>query len=159
MILLGIFVINSKSSFCDLRLPGVLQRLGATYFITACIENFMDKRTEQNTLSNGLQTNIFADFTGQQFKWITIGLIQTLWFLLTFVPQLKNCPRGYIGPGGLSDHSVNYNCTAGTSKWLDLKLFSEKHVYPRNPVKHAYFEPDAKVFVDPEGVLGTLNCI
>jgi heparan-alpha-glucosaminide N-acetyltransferase len=162
MIGLGIFVINAKpgAGFGDLRLPGVLQRLGATYFITACIEHFLDERTEpQNSLSNGLQTNIFADFTGQQFKWITIGLIQITWFLVTFLPKLENCPRGYIGPGGLTDHSQFYNCTAGTSKWLDLKIFSEKHVYPRNPVKHAYFEPESTVFVDPEGVLGTLNCI
>lgn len=156
------FFLSAKSSFIYLRLPGVLQRLGATYFVTACIDHFLGKRTEpQNSLSNGLhvQTNIFADFTGQKFKWITIGLIQTTWFLLTFIPKLENCPRGYIGPGGLSDHSKFYNCTAGISKWLDLTLFSENHVYPRNPVKHAYFEPEAKVFVDPEGFLGTLNCI
>ena len=37
--------------------------------------------------------------------------------------------RGYIGPGGLSDHGNYENCTGGAAGFIDRWFFGENHIY------------------------------
>jgi len=46
-------------------------------------------------------------------QWLCIILITVTWILVTFIPKLSNCPRGYIGPGGKHYHGRYQNCTGG----------------------------------------------
>jgi heparan-alpha-glucosaminide N-acetyltransferase len=33
--------------------------------------------------------------------------------MITFIPKLEGCPRGYIGPGGKHEYGRYQNCTGG----------------------------------------------
>ena len=37
--------------------------------------------------------------------------------------------RGYLGPGGLSEDAVYYNCTGGAAGAIDRWLFTDNHIY------------------------------
>lgn len=54
--------------------------------------------------------NTFFQFWPQ---WLCIMMITLTWTLITFVPKLDNCPRGYVGPGGKHLHGLYQNCTGG----------------------------------------------
>jgi heparan-alpha-glucosaminide N-acetyltransferase len=47
-------------------------------------------------------------------QWLCILLIIIAWLLITFVLNVPNCPKGYLGPGGKHEHGKYQNCTGGT---------------------------------------------
>jgi heparan-alpha-glucosaminide N-acetyltransferase len=46
-------------------------------------------------------------------QWLCVLCITLAWILITFVPKLSNCPRGYVGPGGKHEYGKYQNCTGG----------------------------------------------
>ena len=46
-------------------------------------------------------------------QWLCVLLITAAWILITFLPKLDDCPRGYVGPGGRHEHGQYENCTGG----------------------------------------------
>lgn len=59
-----------------------------------------------------------------------------------------DCPVGYLGPGGLHDHSKYFNCTGGIARYIDQSVFGENHMY-KKPSCHSVYQ--TKVPYDPEG--------
>jgi heparan-alpha-glucosaminide N-acetyltransferase len=59
-------------------------------------------------------------------QWLCILLVTLAWILITFVPKLSNCPRGYIGPGGKHYHGQYQNCTGG--KICIIRIERKKYI-------------------------------
>ncbi|XP_077303018.1 heparan-alpha-glucosaminide N-acetyltransferase-like [Arctopsyche grandis] len=151
LIFLGI-VLSSKGRIIEeLRLPGVLQRLGLAYFIVGTLECFTI-----NASNNYLPgTAIFRDLRSTWWQWSVTLLLVGAHIALSLCLPVPGCPRGYLGPGGLHDNSTAKNCTGGAAAYIDTLVFGEDHLYKGGSFRSLY---KATAAFDPEGLLGTLSC-
>jgi heparan-alpha-glucosaminide N-acetyltransferase len=137
LVILGLILQGGSAKPKDIRILGVLQRLALCYFLTAVLVLIFDDAEDELNSSpwpigkNKLTfLNIYFIYLGDdvnqpirdelsntvfQFwpQWLCILFITVAWTLITFVPKLSNCPRGYVGPGGRHDHGRHQNCTGG----------------------------------------------
>lgn len=81
-------------------------------------------------------------------QWVLIVFIVTIHTCITFFLPVSNCSTGYLGAGGLWDHSSQYNCTGGAAGYLDRLIFTNYHIYPRPTCQKLY---KCNVPYDPEG--------
>uniref|UniRef100_A0A803V161 Heparan-alpha-glucosaminide N-acetyltransferase n=1 Tax=Ficedula albicollis TaxID=59894 RepID=A0A803V161_FICAL len=158
LILLGIIVVNPNYclgplSWDNLRIPGVLQRLGFTYLVVAALE-LLFTRPDSGTWEG--QFPALQDILPYWPQWIFILVLEAIWLCLTFLLPVPDCPRGYLGPGGIGDFGKYPNCTGGAAGYIDRLLLGEKHMYqhPSSGVTYQSTMP-----YDPEGILGTINSI
>ncbi|NWH97822.1 HGNAT acetyltransferase, partial [Tichodroma muraria] len=158
LILLGIIVVNPNYclgplSWDNLRIPGVLQRLGFTYLVVAALE-LLFTRADSGTWEGRFPA--LQDILPYWPQWIFILVLETIWLCLTFLLPVPDCPRGYLGPGGIGDFGKYPNCTGGAAGYIDRLLLGEKHMYqhPSSGVTYQSTMP-----YDPEGILGTINSI
>lgn len=102
----------------------------------------------------------FSDIFPFLFEYLVVFILILIWFLLTFLLPVPGCPKGYLGPGGLTG---NPHCTGGAAGYIDRVIFGLRHIYhhptcsdsgpgdiPQNYGCEAY---------DPEGLLGNLTSI
>ncbi|KFR10450.1 Heparan-alpha-glucosaminide N-acetyltransferase, partial [Opisthocomus hoazin] len=160
LILLGIIVVNPNYclgplSWDNLRIPGVLQRLGFTYLVVAALELLF---TRAGVESGILETPCPAlqDILPYWPQWIFILMLEVIWLCLTFLLPVPGCPRGYLGPGGIGDFGNYPNCTGGAAGYIDRLLLGEKHIY-QHPSSSVIYQTTMPY--DPEGILGTINTI
>ncbi|NWH72255.1 HGNAT acetyltransferase, partial [Piaya cayana] len=160
LILLGIIVVNPNYclgplSWDNLRIPGVLQRLGFTYLVVAALEVLF---TRDGADSGTLETSCPAlkDILPYWPQWIFILMLEVIWLCLTFLLPVPGCPRGYLGPGGIGDFGNYPNCTGGAAGYIDRLLLGEKHIY-QHPSSSVIYQTTMPY--DPEGILGTINTI
>lgn len=73
--------------------------------------------------------------------------------LLTFVVPVPGCPTGYLGPGGLSDHSKHEECVGGAHKRVDTVILGKHHLFNSPTCDEVY---KCGVY-DPEGLVGSLT--
>ncbi|XP_061211223.1 heparan-alpha-glucosaminide N-acetyltransferase isoform X2 [Neopsephotus bourkii] len=160
LILLGIIVVNPNYclgplSWDNLRIPGVLQRLGFTYLVVAALELLFTRAGAESgtleTLCPALQ-----DILPYWPQWIFILMLEAIWLCLTFLLPVPGCPRGYLGPGGIGDFGNYPNCTGGAAGYVDRLLLGEKHIY-QHPSSSVIYQTTMPY--DPEGILGTINTI
>ncbi|XP_026080696.1 heparan-alpha-glucosaminide N-acetyltransferase [Carassius auratus] len=145
--------ITALVSLSWLRIPGVLQRLGFTYFVLALMQTFSPHR--EIPLREHNWWNPIQDLVLYWPEWIFIVLLETMWLCLTFLLPVPNCPTGYLGAGGIGDDGLHPNCTGGAAAYIDRWLFGDNIFwYPTCKVLYRTTEP-----FDPEGVLGTINSI
>lgn len=93
--------------------------------------------------------------------WILASAMLIIHFSLTFGWQFDpNCPRGYIGPGGLYDNVTHVHCVGGAANKLDRLIFTRKHLYGAFTGRELY-DPQEKMDLahDPEGLLGVTTSI
>ncbi|NXO73317.1 HGNAT acetyltransferase, partial [Phainopepla nitens] len=158
LILLGIIVVNPNYclgplSWDNLRIPGVLQRLGFTYLVVAALE-LLFTRADSGTWEGRFPA--LQDILPYWPQWIFILLLETVWLCLTFLLPVPDCPRGYLGPGGIGDFGKYPNCTGGAAGYIDRLLLGEKHMY-QHPSSGVIYQ--STMPYDPEGILGTINSI
>uniref|UniRef100_A0A3B3WJE5 Uncharacterized protein n=1 Tax=Poecilia mexicana TaxID=48701 RepID=A0A3B3WJE5_9TELE len=122
-------------SWSWLRIPGVLQRLGFTYFVLSLL-------AAQDVL-------LFWP------QWLIIILLETLWLCVTFLLPVPGCPAGYLGAGGIGDDGLYPNCTGGAAGHIDRWMFGD-NMYRYPTCKEMYL---TALPFDPEGILGTINSI
>ncbi|XP_067278614.1 heparan-alpha-glucosaminide N-acetyltransferase isoform X3 [Pseudorasbora parva] len=140
-------------SWSWLRIPGVLQRLGFTYFVLALMQTFSPHR--EIPLREHNWWNPIQDVVLYWPEWLIIVFLETIWLCLTFLLPVPNCPTGYLGAGGIGDDGLYPNCTGGAAAYIDRWLFGDNIFwYPTWKVLYQTTEP-----FDPEGVLGTINSI
>ncbi|XP_029525716.1 heparan-alpha-glucosaminide N-acetyltransferase isoform X4 [Oncorhynchus nerka] len=143
----------SEVSWSWLRIPGVLQRLGFTYFILSLMQTFCGMR--EIPLSRGRWWDPVQDVVLYWPEWIFIILLETLWLCLTFLLPVPNCPTGYLGAGGIGDNGLYPNCTGGAAGYIDKWLLGDNiYHWPTCKAMYRTTQP-----FDPEGVLGTINSI
>ncbi|XP_067413049.1 heparan-alpha-glucosaminide N-acetyltransferase isoform X2 [Emydura macquarii macquarii] len=160
LFLMGIIIINPNYclgplSWSNLRIPGVLQRLGFTYLVVAVLELLFAKAVAEN---NTLETPYSAlwDILLCWPQWVFVLMLEATWLCLTFLLNVPGCPKGYLGPGGIGDFGKYPNCTGGAAGYIDHLLLGEKHIY-QHPSANVLYQ--TSVAYDPEGILGTINSI
>uniref|UniRef100_A0A674ITN4 Heparan-alpha-glucosaminide N-acetyltransferase n=1 Tax=Terrapene triunguis TaxID=2587831 RepID=A0A674ITN4_9SAUR len=160
LFLIGIVIVNPNYclgplSWGNLRIPGVLQRLGFTYLVVAVLELLFAKAVAEN---DTLETPYFAlrDILLYWPQWVFILTLEATWLGLTFLLIVPGCPKGYLGPGGIGDFGKYPNCTGGAAGYIDHLLLGEKHIY-QHPSSNVLYQ--TTVAYDPEGILGTINSI
>ncbi|CAL8118108.1 unnamed protein product [Orchesella dallaii] len=159
LIAIGI-MLNSKDEaieFRTLRLPGVLQRFGICYFVTAtCVLICADKNCENNKKPNNKYLALFQDILIIWKGWLIVLALVLLHTCLTFFLKVPGCPTGYLGPGGLHNgNAYPGECVGGAAGYIDKKILTLNHIYQWPTAKGTY-RSDA---YDPEGLLGTLTSI
>uniref|UniRef100_A0A3P9BZA4 Si:dkey-192p21.6 n=1 Tax=Maylandia zebra TaxID=106582 RepID=A0A3P9BZA4_9CICH len=138
-------------SWSWLRIPGVLQRLGFTYFVLSLLS------VQWKSLLNSSTSSIHSlrDILLYWPQWLIIILLETLWLCLTFLMPVPNCPTGYLGAGGIGDNGLYPNCTGGAAGYIDRWMFGDNmYRYPTCKEMYRTTQP-----FDPEGVLSTINSI
>ncbi|XP_038599291.1 heparan-alpha-glucosaminide N-acetyltransferase-like [Tachyglossus aculeatus] len=190
LMIIGVFFLNygpldGPLSWSWARIPGVLQRLGFTYFTVALMQTFFSVKDIQDVQPNcpkgqyqplplsdffaffvpplrGLPTAVgrwwapLKDILLYWPEWLIIAGLESLWLSLTFLLPVPGCPRGYLGPGGIGDDGKYPNCTGGAAAYIDKWLLGENHIYHYPTCKELYKTTEP---FDPEGVLGTLNSV
>ncbi|XP_039995830.1 heparan-alpha-glucosaminide N-acetyltransferase isoform X2 [Xiphias gladius] len=140
-------------SWSWLRIPGVLQRLGFTYFVLSLLQTFWGHK--EIPLRSYPWWNPIPDMVLYWPQWLIIILLETLWLCITFLMPVPNCPTGYLGAGGISDNGLYPNCTGGAAGYIDRLMFGD-NMYRYPTCKEMYHTTQP---FDPEGVLGTINSI
>ncbi|XP_078348183.1 heparan-alpha-glucosaminide N-acetyltransferase-like isoform X1 [Oculina patagonica] len=148
---LGLFVSN-YADLAHYRIPGVLQRFAACYFIIAMLQLVINPGMD-SVLPVGAWWNPIRDIVALWGQWLVMLGVLAIYVIVTFALKMPGCPRGYIGPGGIADPD-SYNCTGGTAGYIDRHFFGSHHIYQNPTCKKTY---NTKVPYDPEGALGTLT--
>lgn len=141
---------NSNDVFTA-RIPGVLQRLAMAHFVVASVEIIFMSRQPLFQYRSWWAAGKLLDAWKQNFIMISLTVS---YLLLTFMLYVPDCPRGYLGPGGLHMHSNFTNCTGGAAGYIDRFIFGEKHIY-QHPTSETVYQSTQPF--DPEGLLGTLS--
>ncbi|XP_076394063.1 heparan-alpha-glucosaminide N-acetyltransferase isoform X2 [Megachile rotundata] len=130
----------------SIRIFGVLQRFGVTYFIVAVIYLFLiSKRPTKSPMLRDVQ-----DFLLLLPQWTVMLAIVAAHCIITFCLPVPGCPTGYLGPGGLHDDAKYFDCVGGAAGYIDKVVLKEQHLHHSMTVyKSAPF--------DPEGILGCLT--
>ncbi|KAM9344539.1 heparan-alpha-glucosaminide N-acetyltransferase [Symphorus nematophorus] len=140
-------------SWSWLRIPGVLQRLGFTYFALSLLQTFWGQK--EIPVRAHHWWNPVQDVVLYWPQWLVIILLETLWLCITFLMPVPNCPTGYLGAGGIGDDGLHPNCTGGAAGYIDRWMFGDNmYRYPTCKEIYQTTQP-----FDPEGVLGTINSI
>ncbi|XP_047206950.1 heparan-alpha-glucosaminide N-acetyltransferase [Girardinichthys multiradiatus] len=140
-------------SWSWLRIPGVLQRLGFTYFVVSLLQTFWGQSPIPERAHQW--RNAAQDIFSYWPQWVIIMLLETLWLCITFLMPVPNCPTGYLGAGGIGDDGLHPNCTGGAAAYIDRWIFGDNMFrYPTCKEMYRTGQP-----FDPEGILGTINSI
>ncbi|XP_072261386.1 heparan-alpha-glucosaminide N-acetyltransferase [Pyxicephalus adspersus] len=160
LFLIGLFVINENYcrgplSWSEIRIMGVLQRLGLTYLVVSTLELLFIKQLS-DTPPQTRACFLLQDVVKFWPQWLIILALEAAWLCLTFLLPVPGCPTGYLGPGGIGDFGQYSNCTGGAAGYIDRLVFGEDHIY-QHPSSNVIYK--TTVPYDPEGLLGTLNSI
>ncbi|XP_074532015.1 heparan-alpha-glucosaminide N-acetyltransferase isoform X1 [Halichoeres trimaculatus] len=158
LLLLGFCFLNYSPrdgalSLSWLRVPGVLQRLGFTYFVLSLLQTFWGQKEIPQRESHWWSP--VQDVLLYWQQWLIIILLETLWLCLTLLMPVPGCPTGYLGAGGIGDNGLYPNCTGGAAGYIDRWMFGD-NMYRYPTCKELYLTTQP---FDPEGVLGTINSI
>ncbi|XP_061447027.1 heparan-alpha-glucosaminide N-acetyltransferase [Rhineura floridana] len=160
LFLIGVIVVNPNYclgplSWDNLRIPGVLQRLGCTYLVVAILELLFAKPVPGNSTLEAPYSAL-QDILPYWPQWLFMMALEAVSLCLTFLLNVPGCPTGYLGPGGIGDLGKHSNCTGGAATYIDHLLLGEKHIYQHPSSNVLYL---TTVAYDPEGILGTINSI
>ena len=90
--------------------------------------------------------------TAYYYEWIIQAAVLLIYLSIVFGAKIAGCPRGYNGPGGISDHTENGFCTGGIHRYIDMKFFTWQLIYHHPTCLDLY---QCQVY-DPEGLLGSM---
>ncbi|KAM8933299.1 heparan-alpha-glucosaminide N-acetyltransferase isoform 2-T2 [Lycaon pictus] len=130
---IGVVIVNPNYclgplSWDKVRIPGVLQRLGVTYFVVAVLELIFAKPVPESCASERRCFSL-RDIILSWPQWLFILLLESIWLGLTFFLPVPGCPTGYLGPGGIGDLGKYPNCTGGAAGYIDRLLLGDDHIY------------------------------
>ncbi|XP_077310059.1 heparan-alpha-glucosaminide N-acetyltransferase-like [Lithobates pipiens] len=157
---IGVFFINygpadGPLSWRWARIPGVLQRLGFTYFVVAFMFACFSKQNLDIVESHQWSAAV-RDIVTYWPEWIIMIALETVSLCLTFLLPVPGCPTGYLGPGGIGSYGQYPNCTGGAAGYIDKWLLGANHIYRYPSCMDLYKTTEP---FDPEGVLGTINSV
>ncbi|XP_072280582.1 heparan-alpha-glucosaminide N-acetyltransferase-like isoform X2 [Pyxicephalus adspersus] len=160
LMVIGVFFINygpadGPLSWRWARIPGVLQRLGFTYFVVAVMYACFGKQNLETVQSHQWSAAV-RDIVAYWPEWIIMIALETVSLCLTFLLPVPGCPTGYLGPGGMGNYGQYPNCTGGAAEYIDKWLLGRNHIYQYPSCMELYKTTEP---FDPEGVLGTINSV
>ncbi|CAH1793906.1 unnamed protein product [Owenia fusiformis] len=145
---------DGSQDMTTIRIPGVLQRLAFSYFGVAILECFFAQASDPHEYIWWAPVRDVLDYWAE---WLIMIAVLAVQLCLTFLLPLEgDCPKGYLGPGGLHENSSYVNCTGGAASLIDRWFFGANHIYQHPTCKEVYH---THVAHDPEGILGTLTSI
>jgi heparan-alpha-glucosaminide N-acetyltransferase len=118
---LGVFLNSGggRQDLRQLRVPGVLQRFALTYLVVAVCETAFMRR-ESPTNSEATWWWPLRDIVLNLWQWLIMLSLVAAHTCITFLLPVHNCPKGYVGPGGLHDGGSFQNCTGGAARAIDV---------------------------------------
>ncbi|GFY54741.1 heparan-alpha-glucosaminide N-acetyltransferase [Trichonephila inaurata madagascariensis] len=135
----------------ELRILGVLQRFGVSYFVVATVHLFYASADDTSQ-----SYSAFRDIISYGGEWLIMLSFLTTHILLMYLVHPPDCPTGYFGPGGLHDQGAYFNCTGGAAGYIDRIILGPSHLY-QNPGSKAIYH--STLPYDPEGILGYFTSI
>ena len=152
----------------EARIFGVLQRVAFIYFLTGIISMFALPRYSPRQVS---QQNahkkrfLFTRIVQRAYfllrdvlpfwpEWIAVLALLGVQLGFEFGVNVPDCPRGYLGPGGLHWNASFVNCTGGAHRWIDVYVLGESHLNTDPTTVDVY---KTEVNFDQEGLLGTCS--
>lgn len=136
---------------------GVLQRFGVAYFVVASLQVFLHKQVAIDSEEHQRSwRTAFLDITSLSTQWTIMIVITIIHLLIIFFLPVKNCPYGYLGPGGIHEMGRYNNCVGGATGYIDRLILGEHHMYQWSRAGRVY---DATLPFDPEGPFGCLLTI
>ncbi|EQB78720.1 heparan-alpha-glucosaminide N-acetyltransferase [Camelus ferus] len=176
-------------SWEEARIPGVLQRLGVTYFVVAVLELLFFKPVPESCASERSCFSLL-DVVSSWPQWLVIMALEGIWLALTFFLPVPGCPtvsvsgsptppwRGLWSQESLRWESVVVVRGAVRPGYLGPGGIGDLGKYPNCTGgaagyidrlllgdHHIYQHPSSAVLYhtdvayDPEGILGTINSI
>ncbi|CAG5122863.1 unnamed protein product [Candidula unifasciata] len=135
------------------RVMGVLQRLALTYLVSALIHYCCTRRSDSH---QDTKWAMVRDLVLYVPEWSVNLLLLAVHSSLVYALPVPGCPRGYVGPGGISEGGLYANCTGGATGYIDAVVLGYQHLYghPTSEVVYQTVQP-----FDPEGLLATLNSV
>ncbi len=77
-------------------------------------------------------------FWAYRFEWVFQIMIVALYLGIVFGVAAPGCKRGYVGAGGISEHTEHRFCTGGIHRYLDMKAFGYWFIYHHPTCKELY---------------------
>jgi len=152
---LNLYVNNGINVTINWRYPGVLFYHSISGIITSLTVIVVRKQTRLRLSSiNDRSSSLVTFLSCYLYEYMIQGSLLIITLFLSLGIKLENCPRGYQGPGGLSDNGLYHHCTGGTHRWIDIMIFGENHIYDNPTFKEMY---QSYHHFDPEGFLGSLS--
>ena len=74
-------------------------------------------------------------------QWLVMILIAAIWITLTYALSVPNCPTGYLGPGGISNFSNQFDCIGGSATYIDKLILGKNHMYKWTVARQVFY-PD-----------------
>jgi len=88
-----------------------------------------------------------------RYEWLLQVIILVIYLVVALGGQAPGCPRGYNGPGGISQQGKFEGCTGGIHKYIDDLILGYNHQY-HEPTCISLYQCSP---YDPEGLLGSLT--
>ena len=117
---------------------------------TRDLEIYSNWKTHPSDVSCKMPSKIMLSYS---YEWIIQGSILLVYLSVSLGAKVEGCPRGYLGPGGISEGGKYFNCTGGIHRWLDVHVFGYNQIYHHPTCKELY----NCIAYDPEGLLGSLS--
>jgi len=117
---------------------------------TRDLEIYSNWKTHPSDASCKMPSKIMLSYS---YEWIIQGSILLVYLSVALGAKVEGCPRGYLGPGGISEGGKYFNCTGGIHRWLDIHVFGYNQIYHHPTCKELY----NCIAYDPEGLLGSLS--
>ncbi|XP_076315748.1 heparan-alpha-glucosaminide N-acetyltransferase-like [Tachypleus tridentatus] len=147
----GLYLVDNNLQ--KIRIPGVLQRFGVSYFVLASVHMLFAK---PNDIHQKTKLASVRDILPYWLEWLIMLCILLTHILLTFLLEVPGCPKGYLGPGGIHNGSDYFNCTGRAAGYFDRIILGEAHIYQHPIIKVIYL---SELPYDLEGILGFLTSI
>ncbi|KAK8826285.1 hypothetical protein WA538_001425, partial [Blastocystis sp. DL] len=152
------WLVNCSKNFATLRILGVL----AYFSVSGLVNSLILLYTPVYHFKLGFLSRWNARVNYKNDPLVHAPFDPILPFLCTFTHWLvamfvaaPGCPRGYTGPGGISDFGRYEGCTGGIYRYIDVKVFGEEHIYHGSAVTYVYHGNNFEC----EGLMGLLNAI
>ncbi|GIX66706.1 heparan-alpha-glucosaminide N-acetyltransferase [Caerostris extrusa] len=143
--------LNLNVDLHNLRISGVLQRFGVSYFVVATVHLFYASASDSDSSSSP-----FRDIISYGGEWLVMLTFLSSHMILMYLVHSPDCPKGYFGPGGLHDQGAYFNCTGGAAGYIDRIILGPSHLYQHPGSKAIYHNT---LPYDPEGILGYFTSI
>ncbi len=88
-----------------------------------------DDESYENMMKDKWVYRWFGDIVPFWTHWLVALSLLLPYFLITFELDVPGCGKGYLGPGGIGDYGLHFNCTGGAAGYIDKKIFGESHIY------------------------------
>uniref|UniRef100_A0A1B0BY02 Heparan-alpha-glucosaminide N-acetyltransferase catalytic domain-containing protein n=1 Tax=Glossina palpalis gambiensis TaxID=67801 RepID=A0A1B0BY02_9MUSC len=137
----------------NLRIMGVLQRLGVAYLICGLTHTKLSERVIIESQITWKRK--FQDLIIMRGELLIVVFLIAVYLCTIFGLNVPQCPRGYLGPGGKHSNAEYFNCIGGASGYIDFLILGNRHIYQNPTARYIY---DSRPF-DPEGVFGCLLTI